>query len=260
MLIGIVGIGTVGGAVYAGLQRIGQQCVVHDLRMDTALRDLLDCDIVYVCVPTPSAANGECDVSVVEAVVSDLAELDYRGIIAIKSTVIPGTTQRLIEQHRKQNICFVPEFLRETCAEVDFLENNNVLIVGTHRQEVFDQVCASHGDIATRTSLLRPTEAEYSKYFNNAYNALRIVFANSMYAMCQAHPAEEVNYAKIKSAIAQRPAINDHYLDCYAQLRGFAGMCLPKDVTALNVFQKKHLGLDLKLFATMLEENQTFGQ
>ena len=61
MKIGIVGIGVVGGAVMYGMEKLGHDVKAHDIRMDTSLSDLKDCEIVYICVPTPEREDGSCD-------------------------------------------------------------------------------------------------------------------------------------------------------------------------------------------------------
>ena len=85
MKIGIVGIGVVGSAVEYGMKTLGHDVLVHDIILETSLSDLINCDICYICVPTPIGENGTCDVSVVEEVIEELLyDLSYEGIIAIK--------------------------------------------------------------------------------------------------------------------------------------------------------------------------------
>ena len=90
MNIGVVGLGIVGSAVKVGFEELGNDVFGHDLTLDTNLRDVLDTDICYICVPTPPSENGSCDVSIVESVVRDLSALNYNGLVIIKSTVEPG--------------------------------------------------------------------------------------------------------------------------------------------------------------------------
>ena len=94
MNVGIIGIGVVGGAIRHGFEKLGHNVVVHDVKHKTKIEDVIDTDIVFVCVPTPSAPNGDCDTSIVESVVRELADLKYDGIVCIKSTVKPGTTEK----------------------------------------------------------------------------------------------------------------------------------------------------------------------
>ena len=86
------------------------------------------------------------------------------------------------------------------------------------------------------------------KYFSNSYKALRITFANSFYEICK---KMDINYSNVKETIIDRDHINDVYLDCNENLRGFGGMCLPKDVSALN-YLSKNLGLGIEFFKNLL--------
>ena len=121
MRIGIVGIGVVGRAHKFGFEKLGHDVSFHDTAYDTKITDVLKTEVVYICVPTPSKVNGECDTSIVESVIGDLINHDYDGIIAIKSTIKPGTTKKLCIKYDTNKICFCPEFLRERSAETDFI-------------------------------------------------------------------------------------------------------------------------------------------
>lgn len=256
MKIGIVGVGIVGSTLQYGFEKLGHEVFVHDIKLDTRLEDVLDTEICYICVPTPRDESGQCDTRIVEKVIADLIAIEYRQIIAIKSTVFPGTTERLISKWgpmlgslRYQYICFVPEFLRERCAVTDFTENHDLCVIGTENKNVFDKVVRSHGDYPKKFVQTTPTEAELVKYFNNAYNATLITFANSFYEICK---YLGVDYKKVKAAAVERDHIFDRYLDCNESFRGFGGMCLPKDLEALV-----HLSLDTKVefFSHILREN-----
>ena len=100
MKLGVVGLGVVGRATYDGLGQLGHTMSYYDIaHTETSIDSVKHTDIVFICVPTPTDGNGNCDVTNVYRVVRLLNANDYRGIIAIKSTVIPGTTQHLIDQH-----------------------------------------------------------------------------------------------------------------------------------------------------------------
>tara|TARA_R110000744_G_scaffold40688_4_gene92314 strand:+ start:1029 stop:1826 length:798 start_codon:yes stop_codon:yes gene_type:complete len=254
MKIGIVGIGVVGEAVKYGFEKIGHQLACHDIRLNTSLKDVLNTEICFLCLPTPSGADGECDVKIVAKVIDDLHLLEFTGIIAIKSTVAPGTTQNLIKQYSNNKICFVPEFLRERCASVDFIENHDVCIIGTENQLVYEKILEAHGSLPDTFKKLSPTEAELSKYFNNIYNATLITFANSFYEVCKSVGAD---YTQVKNAAILREHIEDIYLDCNNKFRGFGGMCLPKDTKAINALCLRK-GLDVKFFQNLLDENSRY--
>lgn len=253
MILGVVGIGTVGRAIAQAFSDIGHHVTYHDTKhYDTQLKDVLVSEIVFVCVPTPTVGD-ECDTSTVQSVVQELDTLEYTGIIAIKSTVIPGTTHRLQQQFPKLKICCVPEFLRGEHAYADFAKKYDVMIVGTEDTEVYDKICQAHMLIPHDTIQTTPTEAEFCKYFSNVYNALRVTFANDMYDVCE---AMGVDYDNVYRAVSGRPTIQPDYLKCFADNRGYNGHCLPKDVHAFrNLVNKLNL-TDLKLFDAIEHDNE----
>jgi UDPglucose 6-dehydrogenase len=253
MKIGIVGLGIIGSACKFGFEKLGHKVLVHDIIMETKLEDLINCEIIYICVPTPSNEDGSCNTSIVEQVVLDMNKLSYSGVVAIKSTVKPTTTQNLIEQ-TDLKICFVPEFLRERCAITDFTENHDLLAIGTESEDVFNLVKKCHGVYPKNIIQLKPTEAELLKYYSNVYNAIKITFANEIYEICQ---KLNINYNDIKNAFIKRGTTKDIYLDVNENFRGYAGMCLPKDTKALNSLVRE-LGLDLDLFYIIDKENDKF--
>jgi UDPglucose 6-dehydrogenase len=254
MEIGIAGVGVIGSACKYGFEKLGHKIAVHDPKLNTKVEDILNSKIIYICVPTPSSEDGACDTSIVRSVVNELMGKNYNGIVAIKSTVEPGTTESLINEYSNDNICFVPEFLRERCAFVDFTENHEVLAVGTNKQEVYEVIVESHGKYPKQFAKISPTEAELLKYYSNVFNALRIIFANEMYEICKALNAD---YTKVKDTFVMRGTAKDIYMDVNESFRGYGGVCLPKDTKAIDALVKK-LGLDLNLFETIDKENNKF--
>jgi UDPglucose 6-dehydrogenase len=255
MKIGIIGLGIVGSAVRHGFEKLGHKVSYHDIKHETKIEDVLDTEIAYLCVPTPQMENGHCDTSIIESVVEELIEkFSYQGIIALKSTVVPGTTRKLQEKYDNQRICHVPEFLRERVAISDFTDNHDVCIIGTEAEWIFDKIKESHGYFPKQFIRLSPTEAELSKYFNNVYNAMLITFANGFYELCQMY---EADYTRIKSAMVQRDHIANKYLDCNENIRGFGGVCLPKDTSAIAALVKE-LGLPTRLFEAIVQDNKNY--
>lgn len=254
MRIGIIGLGVVGNACKIGMEHCSHNVTVHDIKIDDSnIISMLDREIIYICVPTPSTTTGACDTSIVESVVSDLYNVGYNGIIAIKSTVSPGTTQRLIEQY-DDRIVFVPEFLKERSAEYDFIFGQRLLLVGTDNIKYYHAVVSSHSDLPRQTMQVKPVEAEMIKYYHNTFNALRVVFANVYYELCQLYGAD---YAVVKDAFLRNSNTLDHYLDVNENLRGYGGICLPKDVQAMRELCKE-LGLPSQLFNMIDSENSHF--
>ncbi len=253
MKIGIVGLGVVGSAIEAGFKKVGHEVIPHDIRLHTELSDVLNTKICYICVPTNSNEDGSCNISIVESVVKDLDKLKYKGIVAIKSTVEPGTTERL-RRETDLNLCFVPEFLRERCATDDFINHNSLLLVGTDDDNNWELIKETHGNLPTHKIKSTIIEAELIKYFSNTYKAMRVVFANTFYKICEELGA---NYDVVKDSFLLHGIQEGHYLNVNKEFGGFGGMCLPKDTRAMKYLIDK-LGLDLKLFETILDENDKF--
>lgn len=253
MKIGIIGLGVVGNAIKGGFEYLEHEVKVHDIILDTSIEDILDTEICYICVPTNSDENGKCDVSIVESVVRDLSKLNYDGVVGIKSTVEPGTNQKLIDKYNLK-ICSVPEFLRERCAEQDFIYNTNILVVGTGDSEIYDVVVKSHGTIPIHSVQVKLIEAELVKYFSNTYKSMRITFANTFYKVCEELDA---NYDAVKDSFLYHGLVEGHYLNVNKEFGGFGGVCLPKDTKAMAYLCKK-LDLDLTLFDTIIKENNKF--
>ena len=239
MEIGVIGIGVVGSAVKFGFERLGHDVSYHDTIKNTSIKDVLHTQVCYICVPTPANEDGSCDTSIVESVLDELVEHQYAGIACIKSTVIPGTTERLQKKFRA--LAFVPEFLRERYAISDFIQDHEVCIIGTDNDDFFDVIKQSHGDYPKEFVQCTPTEAEFAKYFHNVHNAMEITFANSFYEVCN---KMGVDYTKMKNTLKNRSNLNMTYLDCNKNFRGFGGVCLPKDTKAMDYLSKK-LDLDV---------------
>jgi UDPglucose 6-dehydrogenase len=221
---------------------------------ESKLSDILYTDVVFVSVPTNQLPNGDCDVDIVEQVIEELNLADYTGLIAIKSTVIPGTTERLSQYFPNLRICCVPEFLRAKTALADFIHNHDLLIIGSHRQDDYELIRRVHGSYPHHVSCVTPTEAEVVKYFNNVHHAMQVTFANIAYEVCDRMGA---NYMNVYNAITKRDCINRAYLMANKNTRAYGGHCLPKDTTAWNNLLKK-LDIDVSLIQSVINDNEKF--
>lgn len=250
MNIGIIGCGIVGEACAKGFEHIDHKVVRHDLKLNTDINILLDTEILFICVPTPSKINNSCDSSIVESCINDLIKINYQGSICIKSTVEPGTT-KIFSKKYNLDLSFVPEFLKERNAYDDFVNNHDLLAIGTNSESNIKLIIKAHGKLPKNIKILNSTEAEALKYFSNSFNALKIVFANNFYEICKSLNAE---YSKILDAYMQRDISKEDYLQVKENLRGYGGQCLPKDVKALiNLIEK--LNIPLELFKVIDSDN-----
>lgn len=240
MNIGIIGIGVLGKAYLNGFKKWGHKVITYDIKGKYNFKHILKSDVVFLCVPSPSNKDGRCDTSIVESAINKLNISNYKGIISIASTVEIGFTKRISKKFKNLKICSVPELLKERSASKDF-SNNKIIVIGTNNRAIYNKVKKCFKN--KKCFFVKPEEAEIFKYFNNCYAALRIIFANIFYEISLKNRS---NYKKIKDIYISTGKAVDMYLNVNKDLRGFAGMCLPKDVRAVKHYMKKnHINFDL---------------
>lgn len=253
-IIGVLGCGVIGSAVTDGFTERAFDVRVHDIKLSSSMTDLLLCDVIFVCLPTPMLPDGGCDVSIVESELGQLHKLGFRGLVCIKSTVEPGTARELDSKYSELAITNCPEFLRERSALEDFLDYGLCIIGNDGEHKYSELLMKIHEPFTRKFKIVSLTEAEIIKYFHNTYNALRVVFANSFFDLSGFMNA---NYDEVLDAICERNSFSSDYLKCGENVRGFSGPCLPKDTKALAKFSEKN-GLNLDIWKFILKENDKF--
>ena len=216
------------------------------------------CDMGVVCVPTPMAADGSCNTTTVETVLSWLDT----PLIVIKSTVAPGTTARLVEETNKP-IIFSPEhtsgrkfFLPYEAAGGSDMKVPPMVVAGGMPwlcQEYFDLLIPILGSEKQYVAL-SSTEAELTKYMSNFYGGMAVTFANEMYEICKVLGAD---WYKVWSAWGLDPKMPTFYTAVFPEDRGFGGTCLPKDINALAAAAKE-AGYDAPFVNAVLRSNEQF--
>ena len=251
MGVGIIGQGFVGKALKAGFEKYYEVDTL-DLDKDKCTVDYLEdivelVNIIFVCVPTPMKKDGSCDTSIVESVIDEIEDVDISGkIVAIKSTIPPGTTNRLNQKCKNISVIFNPEFLTEAYFIEDFKNQNRIIIAGerpstTKLRQVYSLVFPNAKIVKTGS-----ITAEMVKYFTNTFLATKVSFANEMYQICG---RLGIDYDKVVeySTYDERLGKSHWAVPGPDGKFGFGGSCFPKDINALI-----QLGLELDMTPEVL--------
>lgn len=260
--IGIIGKGYVGGAMYENFKdvfNVHVWDVEESKRTVKTLEEFVNnSDIIFVCVPTPMMEDGSCGTHIVESVISDIAQVDRRKYVIIKSTVTPGTTQRLASD-LNMTIGFNPEFLTEANSYDDF-RNQPLIVIGADDAGISTVVSQIYYEFNAKVDnvahvVVRTTkEAELFKYLTNCFLATKVIFANEFKKLCD---KVDVDYGRIAevAALDKRLGRTHWRVPGPDGKLGFGGSCFPKDAAALIAYADQ-LGSTLWLLteATYINE------
>jgi GDP-mannose 6-dehydrogenase len=213
-------------------------------------------DIALICVGTPSASNGNLSTEQLQRVLAEISKcIEGRTqplIVAIRSTVFPGTTEELTSTLiGNPNIRVVanPEFLREGVAIRDF-DEPSLLVVGGEDSEAVQSVADLYLPLGCEPCLVSLRTAEMIKYCCNAFHALKIAFANEVGALAL---SLSVSPTEVMDTLCQDMRLN---ISAAYLKPGFAfgGSCLPKDLRALT-YRAMRMDLKLPLLESVLPSN-----
>jgi UDPglucose 6-dehydrogenase len=190
---------------------------------------VVECDIAFLCVPTPQGDDGSADLSYVKRAASDIAQhLPFESIVVNKSTVPVGSTKVVERALQRPDIKVVsnPEFLREGSAVEDFMKPDRV-VVGSDDQAAAMKVASLYDSLSTRVIITDPASAETIKYAANAFLATKLSFINAIAAICEGVGAD------INDVIVGMGSDRRIGQDFLRPGPGWGGSCFPKDSRAL---------------------------
>lgn len=198
---------------------------IHDPPLDKH-GDFDKTDAVVICVPTPALANGGCDIGAVYDVISRCKESTP---ILIKSTIHLQGWQYLKETFPNHRLCFSPEFLRAANFMNDIKNLDSVILSGD-TDFWYDQF--SYNFPQMKVHIVDPEEAITIKYFRNAFLATKVSFFNEIYDFCGAYG---IDFEQVKNGIIADERIGPSHSHVWPEdgIRGWGGMCFPKDTQAL---------------------------
>ena len=231
------------------------------LHAETGYGSVAKADIVMICVGTPPKPDGSADLSFVMSAGSSIGKAlrgsDTYCVIAVKSTVPPGTTKNVVQPavlqasgRTRDEVGFVmnPEFLREGRAIGDFLHPDRI-VIGSSDSRAGDRVAEAYKGIRAPVVRTDLTAAEMIKYTSNAFLATKISFSNEIGNICK---RLDIDVYEVMRGVGLDPRIGPLFLNAGA---GFGGSCFPKDVSAL-VALARSTGEDPVLLDAVLEINE----
>src|SRR3954463_2481642 len=189
--------------------------------------------IVFIAVPTPQGEGGEVDLSYIEKVAREIANVltDYR-VIVDKSTVPVKTGEKVAESIKRYNrhgadfdVVSNPEFLREGCAVADLMHPDRI-VIGAQSEDAIGLMKKVYEPFMAPILVTDINSAELIKHAANSFLALKISYINAVSAICEASGAD---IEKVADGIGMDRRIGRSFLNAGI---GYGGSCFPKDIAA----------------------------
>jgi GDP-mannose 6-dehydrogenase len=235
------------------------------LRATTCTAEAIaDAHAALLCVGTPSLPHGRPDVEAIDHVAREIGSAigprDEPLTIVLRSTVLPGTTERVLQPALRSGlntelgsrirVAVNPEFMREGSSLVDFDEPPMVL-VGTDDPAAAALVRAMYVGVRAPFVQTSLRTAELVKFASNAYHGLKVCFANEIADLATALGADGNEVMKI-FALDKKLNVSAAYLR-----PGFAfgGSCLPKDLRAI-VWAARANDIEVPVLSAVLPSNE----
>ncbi len=249
------------------LEGIEEKHLGESITFTTIKENITSCDLAVVCVPTPSNNDGEVDLSYIH----ETFEWLNTPLILIKSTVPPGTTQRMVKGEAgnwiDRRIAFSPEYIGEGKYTVKWwkdigyphptdMKYHDFHIFGGEKEttseimEFFKPVVGPDVKYIQTDS----STAELVKYMENSWGAMKVTFCNEF-----ANIAKEmgVDYNELRELLLLDGRIEKMHTIVFKDDRGFGGKCFPKDVKGIINASEK-VGYTPELLKEVLKSNDKF--
>mgnify|MGYP000843577138 CR=1 FL=1 len=210
-----------------------------------------DCEVAFLCVPTPQNDDGTADLSYIEAASAEIAPLlPSQSIVVNKSTVPVGSTRVVERALGRSDVIVVsnPEFLREGSAVQDFLHPDRI-VIGCEDQSAAIKVSSLYLGVTAPTVVTDPASAETIKYAANAFLATKLSFVNAIAAVCEGVGAD---VSDVILGLGYDTRIGSEFLKPGP---GWGGGCFPKDTRALVRIAEQG-GYDFQLLDGVIAVNE----
>lgn len=261
-MIGIIGLGFVGGAMFKSFSEKGVSIIGYDKYKNGgigSLESILNCDIVFLCLPTLfNEELKEYNKGPINEVCLELEKNKYNGVVVVKSTVEPETINKLSKKYNLK-LCHNPEFLTARTAYEDFHNQTHIVLgsgLNTTNEDmnIVKEFYKRHypdANISISTSL----ESESMKIMCNSFYASKIMLFNEYYLLCKKNGSD---FNKIKSLMLKNKWINPMHTGVPGPdgKLGYGGACFPKDTQALCEYMKSYNSPSTILESVIVEKDE----
>ena len=204
----------------------------------------MECPIIFLSLPTLyDNDTHEYNKSAILETLHNLNNLEYQGIVVIKSTVEPGTTDAMSKRFPKLHLMHNPEFLSAATAFEDF-DNQDHIVIGQGKNCTNDHLQHLHDFYRTyykdaEISTCRAIESESMKSFVNTFYSVKIQFFNELYMLCRRQGSD---FEVVKELMIKNKWINPMHTSVpgHDGKLSYGGACFPKDTNALLQCMKQH--------------------
>ncbi len=264
MQISIIGLGFAGKAICNSFKQKNIQTInIYDKYKNGGVGSLESClntNIILLVLPTEyNNITNEYDKSAIYETCDYLAVNNYNGVIVLKSTVEPETTNKLSDKYPTLEFVHNPEFLTARTAFEDF-HNQTHIVLGkgnTCSNEKLNLV----GDFYSKyypdaeISICTALESESMKIFCNSFYAVKIQFFTGLYLLCEKNGCD---FSIVKNMMLKNKWINPMHTNIPGPDGNisFGGACFPKDTRALNAYMEK-LDVPNAILKNTIEERNT---
>lgn len=254
--IAIIGYGYVGKACHKAFEH-NTEFIIIDPKYNQNNVEMLKGDshpeLTFVALPAPTLNDGRVDASIIYDIFQQLMNIEYKGIVVLKSTLTPDIVRDLYnkfsieQQFNGFRYVYSPEFLRQAYWETDALDQEQIIVAGSYedRSEVIE-LYKRHSHVLTKNYVETDYErAALLKYSINSYLATKVVFMNQLYNLfcdiCSPeNPSLEWHSFAYDIMTDGRIGLTHMNVPGKDMQFGYGGACFPKDMKALIAFDKEH--------------------
>ena len=225
---------------------------------------VLDTDVTFVSVGTPTAEDGSCDLTYVRqasrAIGHAIGMKSSYHVVVMRCSIPPGTTLEVVVPEIEAasgrrlgpdfGVCFNPEFLREGVAVADFFAPPKT-VIGASDGRAEAVVSRIYKAIDEKSIFCSIEAAEMVKYADNVWHAAKVAFGNEIGRICK---ALDIDSHEVMNIFVKDTKLN---LSPYYLKPGFAfgGSCLPKEVRAVGRLADD-LGVKVPLVKSLIPSNE----